>query len=53
MFTETQFQVNLFLYFQLTQFIVMFTETQFRVNLNSFQVNSREFQDIFGHTNEQ
>ena len=53
MFTETQFQVNLFLYFQLTQFVIMFTETQFGVNLDSFQVNSKEFQDIFCHTNEQ
>ena len=42
-----KFQVNLFLFFKLTEFVVMFTETQFGVNLNSFQVNSKEFQDIF------
>ena len=46
-----KFQVNLFLFFKLTEFVVMFTETQFGVNLNSFQVNSKEFQDIFCHPN--
>ena len=51
MFTETQFQVNLFLFCKLTEFVVMFTETQFGDNLNSFQVDSKEFQDIFCHTN--